>query len=119
MNAKDFLFFEDNNMKNVSEYDKRQLMLMLECLCYFEGNGTDLSSVISSLEFLLNALDKVDEEWEGNFLKEMTMLETISALENIEESGEQNPKIPNCKKEQLIKKSIERLKVLINGELIA
>ncbi len=102
-------------MKNVSEYDERQLILMLEHLNFFENKQIDLISLVGSLEFLLNVLETADEDWEEKFLKEITTLETINALEIIKESGEQIPGIQNDKKKTLIKNSIDRLKKLIDS----
>lgn len=109
---------EDNNMENINEYDKRQLMLMLEYLTSFEKKKINLSSLVGSLEFLLNALDVVDEDWEEKFLKEITVLETLNALAIIKESGEKITEIQDKKKDGLIKNSIDILKNLINEKII-
>ncbi|MBI2742615.1 MAG: hypothetical protein HYX48_01710 [Chlamydiales bacterium] len=91
---------EDSHMKDISEYDERQLMLMLEHLSYFENKQINLSSLVGSLEFLLNALETVSNDWEEKFLKEITTLETTNALEIIKETGEQVPEIQNEKGER-------------------
>lgn len=105
-------------MKNLSEYDERQLRLMHESLVSFEKKQIGLSSLVGSLEFLLNALESIDEEWEERFLKEVTILETANALAIIKDSGEEIPEIEKDKKEMLINKSIESLKKLIGNKLI-
>ena len=99
-------------MKNISEYDERQLRLIHENLVSFEKKQIELSSLVGSLEFLLNALESIDEEWEERFLKEVTILETANALAIIKDSGEKVPEIEIDKKEILINKSIEKLKKL-------
>jgi hypothetical protein len=106
---------EDNHMKNISEYDVRQLNLMHEHLIYFENKQIELSSLIGSLEFLFNALESIDEEWERKFFNEITILETINALEIIKESGEEAPEIDNNKNKMFIKKSIENLKKMVSN----
>ncbi|MCX6987727.1 MAG: hypothetical protein NT065_06205 [Chlamydiae bacterium] len=104
-------------MENISEYDERQLILMLEHLTSFEKKQIDLSSLVGSLEFLFNALETVDTEWEENFLKEITTLETANALTIIKESGEQIAEIQAEKRGKLIKHSTENLKSIINRKL--
>ncbi|MFW9882520.1 MAG: hypothetical protein ACFFG0_56380 [Candidatus Thorarchaeota archaeon] len=104
-------------MDNISEYDKRQLKLMYECLASFQKKQIQLSSLISSLEFLLNAMESVDEEWEYKFLKEITTLETINAVEIIEESEKEKLKYSKNKNIELVNKSVINLKTLIQGKL--
>lgn len=105
-------------MKNISEYDERQLRLMYKNLVSFEKKQIELSSLIGSLEFLLNALESIDEKWEEKFLKEVTTLETVNALEIIRDFEEEVFEIKEGKKEMLVKKSIENIKKLIENELI-
>jgi hypothetical protein len=105
-------------MKNITEYDERQLKLIYENLVSFEKKQIELSSLVGSLEFLLNALESLDEEWEERFLKEVTTLETANALAIIKDSGEEVHEIEMNKKEMLIKKSIENLKKLVEDKLI-
>ncbi len=78
----------------------------------------ELSSLVGNLEFLLNALELIDEEWELKFLKEITTLETVNALEIIKDSGEKVQEIDENTKELLINKSIENLKKLIELQLV-
>lgn len=106
-------FQNEDNMKNISEYDKRQLILMLEQVKLFENKQIDLNSLIGSLEFLLNTLEAVDEDWEEEFLNEITTLETINAVEIIKESGEEILEIQDDKKRNLIKNSIDKLNSLV------
>lgn len=104
-------------MENITEYDIRQLRLMRENLILFENKELELSSLIGNLEFLLNALEFVNEEWEDKFLKEITTLETISALEIIKDAGEDISGIKKNKKDLLIFSSIQNLNNLINSKL--
>ena len=104
-------------MKHISEYDERQLRLMHENLNSFEKKQIELSSLVGSLEFLLSALELIDEAWEEKFLKEITTLETVNALEIIKDFGEDVSEIDKDEKEILISKSIENLKKLVDCEL--
>ncbi len=104
-------------MRNVSEYDQRQLRLMYESLRSFENKQIELSSLVSSLEFLLNILESVDESWEEGFLSEITALEVANALEIIKKSEGEVFLIENEKREILISKSILNLKKLITDVL--
>lgn len=104
-------------MKNNSEYDMRQLRLMYNNLIFFERKQVELSSLVGSLEFLLNALESVDDTFEEKFLNEITTLETVNALEIIKDSGEDFSEIEKQKRESLIIKSIKNLKNIIKNEL--
>lgn len=104
-------------MKNINEYDERQLRLMHEKLISFEKNLIELSSLIGSLEFLLNAMESVEDDWEEKFLKEVATLESINAIRIIKESGEEAPEISNNKSNKLINNAISTLKILIEKEL--
>lgn len=103
---------EDKNMEKTSEYDIRQLKLMHESLICFEKKSIYLSTLIANLEFLLSTLESADEDWEEEFLNELTDLETINALEIIKDSGEDVPEIRQEKKDEIVKKSILVLKNL-------
>ncbi len=65
--------------KKISDYDKRQLLQIKNLLVLFENKKIDLASLVSSLEFLLNAMKKVDRDWEEKFLDEIVILESINA----------------------------------------
>jgi len=104
-------------MQNIKEYDDRQLKLMHEILISFENNQIELSSLVGSLEFLLSALEAINEKLEEKLVKELTTLETINALEIIKDSGEDAPEIDKHKKETLITQSVSTLKKLIKAEL--
>ncbi|MDN3508964.1 MAG: hypothetical protein P0S93_02915, partial [Candidatus Neptunochlamydia sp.] len=85
-------------MNDISEYNGRQLKLMCECLASFEKNQIELSSLIGSLEFLLNAMESVDEDWENKFLQEVTTLESVNAVEMMEGCDKKGLKISGNKK---------------------
>lgn len=104
-------------MENVSEYDERQLKLMYESLSSFQKKQIQLSSLIGSLEFLLNAMEFVDEEWENKFLKEITTLETINAAEIMEESEKEKLKFNKKESIELVNKAVINLKTLIQNKL--
>ena len=104
-------------MENISEYDERQLKLMYKYLLSFQQKQIQLSSLISSLEFLLNAMESVDEEWENEFLKEITTLETINAIEIINESENENLYFNKKENIELINNAVFSLKEMIKNEL--
>ena len=104
-------------MDNISEYDERQLKMMYECLSSFQHKQIQLSSLIGSLEFLLNAMESVDEEFENKFLKEITTLETINAIEIFNESEKEKLYFNKNENVELINKSILTLKKLIQNEI--
>lgn len=105
-------------MKNINEYDKRQLKLMYESLISFEKSHIELNSLVGNLEFLLSAMESVEADWEEKFLREVTTLETINAIKIIKESGEEAPEINNNKSKKLINNSLTNLKNLIEKELM-
>ena len=106
-------------MKNISEYDQRQLRLMLNSLIDFEKKQIALHSLIANLEFLLNAMELVEGEWEEKFLKEITALESMNAIFIIKAANEEAPEINREKAEDVITKAISNLKALIEKEIIA
>jgi hypothetical protein len=104
-------------MNNISEYDQRQLKLMQECLSSFQKNQIQLSSLIGSLEFLFNAMESVDEEWENMFLKEITTLESVNAVELMEGPEREKLRFNKNESAELVNKSVLKLKDLIQNEL--
>lgn len=104
-------------MRKISEYDERQLRLMYESLISFEKKQIGLSSLVGTLEFLLNALESINPKWEEKFLTEVTTLESINAIEIIKYSGEETPEIKKEEKDFLIKNAILNIKNLIKYEL--
>lgn len=102
---------------NISDYDERQLKLMLTTLISYEHNKIKLSSLVGTLEFLLNALESVNEDWEDKFLIEITTLETINALSINQEAGEYSPTIEQSKKEFLLREATRNLKKIIEEKL--
>jgi hypothetical protein len=95
-------------MNKISEYDERQLNLMLNQLDAFENKKLDLSSLVGRLEGLLHSMEHVTDEWEEKFLDEFSMLESINA---------EAPKLKEEEIEKLIKSSIWNLKKLVKGKL--
>lgn len=96
-------------MNKVSEYDKRQLNLMLDQLNAFENKKLDLSSLVGRLEGLLHAMEHVTDEWEEKFLDGFSTLESINA---------EVPKLKKEEVEKLIRNSIYNLKKLIQEKLV-
>ena len=66
-------------MHQISNYDKRQLDLMMQQLNSFENGEIDLFSLQSSLEFLFQAMEYVNDFWENSFLEEISTLASINA----------------------------------------
>lgn len=95
-------------MNKVSEYDERQLNLMLRQLNAFENKKLDLSSLVGSLEGLLHAMEHVTDEWEEKFLDDFSTLESINA---------EMPKLKKEEIERLIKDAVSNLKNLIQKKL--
>ena len=93
-------------MGNISEYDQRQLKLMRESLSSFQKNQIQLGSLIGSLEFLLNAMESVDDDWENKFLKEITTLESVNAIEIIEDSEKEKLNFNKKESVEILNKSI-------------
>lgn len=104
-------------MSNISEYDQRQLKLMQESLHSFQKNQIELGSLIGSLEFLFNAMESVDDEWENKFLKEITTLESVNAIEIIEYSDKEKLNFNKNKSIELVNKAIFNLNDLIQKAL--
>lgn len=104
-------------MKNISEFDERQLKLMRKVLISFEKKQIELSALVGCLEFLLSALESVDEDWEERFINEITTLETINDLEIIEDSKGGVPVIEGDEQGKLINESVFNLKEIIESEL--
>lgn len=104
-------------MKNISDYDERQLKLMLSALISYENNKIKLDSLVGTLEFLFHALEYVNEDWEENFLDEITILETINALTIIKESGACVYDIEEGKNKSLLRGSTQQLMKVIEEKL--
>ena len=64
-----------NDGGDMSESDTRQYKNMLEALASYKNNKMDLSNLISTLEFLLGALNECTETFRGEFLKDWGVLE--------------------------------------------
>jgi len=95
-------------VNKISEYDERQLKLMLQQLISFEHKKLELSSLVGSLEGLLHAMENVTDEWEEKFLNEFSTLESINA---------EMPKMKEDEIEKLIKDTVVNLKKLIEDKL--
>ncbi len=95
-------------MSRISEYDERQLNLMLNQLEAFENKKLDLSSLVGRLEGLLHAMEHVTDEWEEKFLDEFSTLESINA---------EAPKLKTEEIEKLIKSSVYKLKKIVKEHI--
>lgn len=63
----------------LTNYDARQLRLMLEGLDAFGREAIALRDLISNLEGLLGSLESVDDPWRNAFLKKWGVLEDVYA----------------------------------------
>ena len=104
-------------MSEISEYDQRQLNLMLKNLTSFENKKIKLSSLVGSLEFLLSAMEYVEDKWEENFLDAITKLESVNAIEIIKESEGDMPEMSEQKKKELINEAVVSLRSMIEKEI--
>ena len=104
-------------MKDNSEYDVRQLKLMLDSINSFEKKIIGLDSLIGTLEFLMSVLEVVEEDWEDNFLDEITALERINSINIINERGEAEYEIDPTKDKKSILTANSNLKELITMRL--
>jgi hypothetical protein len=104
-------------MKNISEYDQRQLRLMYNHLTKFEKNEIDLNSLIGALEFLLTSMEVVEDVWEDRFLNEITTLESLNSIWILDEENEDISKIKKDQTNEEIKNAVSNLKSLIENEL--
>ena len=95
-------------MKKISEYDERQLNLMLNQLDAYDNKKLDLGSLVGRLEGLLHTIEHVTAEWEEKFLDEFSTLESINA---------EVPKLNQEEIEKLIKNSVCNLKNLVQEKL--
>lgn len=91
-------------MNKISEYDERQLKLMLKQLISFEQKKLELSSLVGYLEGLLHAMENVTDVWEERFLNEFSTLESINA---------EMPKMKKEEIEKLIECAVSNLKKMI------
>ena len=95
-------------MNKISEYDERQLNLMLKSLIAFENKQIELNSLVGNLEFLLHAMEHVTDDWEERFMHEFVTLESINA---------EMPRMKKTEIEMLIKEATSNLKKLVEKEL--
>ena len=98
-------------MKHISKYNQGQLSFTYNNLIAFENHQIELDSLIGTLEFLLNAMEFVEDAWEEQFLQGVTVLESINAR------AIEAPKISRETLDSLIKKSVSNLKLLIGDTL--
>lgn len=103
-------------MKNISEYDLRQLKLMQKALISFESKQIDLHSLVGTLEFLFHALESVGD-WGNKFFDEVSDLESINAIELIAINEGGSDKLEKDEKIVLIEESVLILKKIVEKAL--
>ena len=103
-------------MIDISEYDKRQLVLMLKQLVFFKEQKMELGVLVGRLEGLLGVLESVDISWQELFRSEWAHLEITYAYllyrgeEELDDSGKE---IVNKSTNVLIKLIKEKLEVFL------
>jgi len=96
----------------MTDYDSRQLNLMIERLDAFERKAINLGHLVSSLDGLQNALRDVDGQWRNAFLKQWGVLEDVYA-----DALDKNLKeIPN-EYIALINRAIQEIRRLISDRV--
>lgn len=64
----------------ITEYDKRQVERMKQQLDRFDKEELGLSGLIGDLEFLLNAIESISQNWKENVNREIGVLEEVYAV---------------------------------------
>ena len=104
-------------MKQISEYDLRQLRLMYDCLISFEKHQIDLQALISTLDFLLSTLEIIDSSWKEKFSEEVFNLECVYSLSHVQEEETKVAKISKEEAEQIIRDAVNNLKIFVKISL--
>lgn len=63
----------------ITEFDKRQIILLKNQLEYYEKNTMDLGALVSRIEALLGAMEDVDKLWKDKIYQFWIDLEVIYA----------------------------------------
>lgn len=92
-----------------SKYDERQLNLMLQQLIEFEKQQIGLSLLVANLESLFHVMEVVSNEWEEEFFREFSKLESINA---------EVPKMRKDEIEKIIKEAVINLKNQVEKRLL-
>ena len=74
----------------MTDYDIRQLNLMIAKLNDFERGNLSLNHLVSSLDGIQNALQEIDNQWRNAFLTQWGVLEDINA-EALERHSKDSP----------------------------
>ena len=62
------------------EYDKRQYLIMLEKITFWQKAKFPLGELVTDLEALTNLLKLADEGWKQDFMKKVWVLDTVYAV---------------------------------------
>src|ERR1700730_13876732 len=73
-----------NKMRSILDYNRKQYQIIKNNIEEFEKKRLDLAGLIGNLEFLLGALEEIDDDWKANFLQEWGKLEEVYAYRVIE-----------------------------------
>lgn len=95
-------------MNTLSDYDQRQLNLMLKQLDFFKNKNLEFRLLVIHLESLLHVMEHFNNEWEEKFLDEFSTLESINA------------EMPEMKKDEidtLVNQAVFNLTELIKHKL--
>lgn len=101
----------------LGECDKSQLNLMIKSLQEFENGRLGLSGLVGNLEFLFHAMESAENEWDEQFLEEVTRLESVNAVFIMSEAGEPVPFLGEQPTNQHIDIAVKSLLALIAARL--
>lgn len=104
-------------MKVINEYDKRQFKKMSAVINSFEEKDICLEELIGSLDFLLHALESVENEWSTSFTDQIVSFETINAYQIINKNEEGSFNIDKNKETEIINRAISSIKTLIANSI--
>ena len=96
----------------MTDYDKRQYALMLECLSQFELKRIDLKHLIIGLESLLCLLEEADAIWKATYQSRWGVLEEVYA--DMLDRGYRD--LP-ASHQELVNQSVRDLKAMVESAL--
>ncbi len=103
------------NKKNLTEFNRRQINLMIQKIELFLNNELNLPSLIEDLEALLDFMENIDQPWKDIFLNYWWKLETINSL--ILERLEKEKFYIEKEEERILFNTINSLKEFLENSL--
>lgn len=99
--------------KYLSEFDERQLNLMIKHIDYFKFGKLYIGELINNLEGLLNAIEEKDKDWEVDFRTNWLDLEIVYAFALYQEAN-----FLDLEDERIVFEALEKLVKLIRIRLV-